>query len=112
MKVSDVGEAESSMSRATRRPLWDQQLSAVVAKVFNVKALRYTHWCETKRIASSVRSLWGEPAQHIALYAYETLLAADPGSKRVHRWSARREVPEQLFGTHCRRSLRHSGVRG
>lgn len=76
VKVSDVGEAKSSMSRAARRPLWDQQLSAVVAKVFNVKALRYTHWCETKKNRVERAKFVGvSPAQHIALYAYETLLA-------------------------------------
>ncbi|RMS79419.1 DUF2786 domain-containing protein [Pseudomonas savastanoi] len=76
VKVSDVGEAESSMSRATRRPLWDQQLSTVVAEVFNVKALRYTHWCETKKNrVERAKFVGGSPAQHIALYAYETLLA-------------------------------------
>lgn len=76
VKVSDVGEAESSMSRAARRPLWDQQLSAVVAKVFNVNALRYTHWCETKKNRVERAKFVGvSPAQHIALYAYETLLA-------------------------------------
>ncbi|WP_122572378.1 DUF2786 domain-containing protein [Pseudomonas viridiflava] len=76
VKVSDVGEAESSMSRAARRPLWDQQLSAVVASVFNVKALRYTHWCETKQNRVERAKFVGvSPAQHIALYAYETLLA-------------------------------------
>lgn len=76
VKVSDVGEAEASMSRAARRPLWDQQLSAVVAKVFNVKALLYTHWCETKKNRVERAKFVGvSPAQHIALYAYETLLA-------------------------------------
>ncbi|QGT82961.1 DUF2786 domain-containing protein [Pseudomonas coronafaciens] len=76
VKVSDVGEAKSSMSRAARRPVWDQHLSAVVAEVFNVKALRYTHWCDTKKNRVERAKFVGvSPAQHIALYAYETLLA-------------------------------------
>lgn len=29
VKLSDVGEAESSQARATRRPAWDRDLSAV-----------------------------------------------------------------------------------
>ncbi|WP_440061505.1 DUF2786 domain-containing protein [Pseudomonas syringae] len=76
VKVSDVGEAKSSMSRAARRPSWDQHLSFVVAEVFNVKALRHTHWCETKKNRVERAKFVGvSPAQHIALYAYETLLA-------------------------------------
>ncbi|KPY06351.1 Prophage PssSM-03, Orf55 [Pseudomonas coronafaciens pv. oryzae] len=61
---------------AARRPVWDQHLSAVVATVFNVKALRYTHWCDTKKNRVERAKFVGvSPAQHIALYAYETLLA-------------------------------------
>jgi len=76
VKLSDVGEVESSMSRAERRPLWDQHLSAVVASVFNVKSLRYKHWCNIKnRRVERAIFVGVSPAQHIALYAYETLLA-------------------------------------
>lgn len=76
VKLSDVGEVESSMSRAERRPLWDQHLSAVVASVFNVKSLRYKHWCNIKsRRVERATFVGVSPAQHIALYAYETLLA-------------------------------------
>lgn len=76
VKLSDVGEVESSMSRAERRPLWDRHLSAVVASVFNVKSLRYKHWCDIKgRRVERATFVGVSPAQHIALYAYETLLA-------------------------------------
>lgn len=76
VKLSDVGEVESSMSRAERRPLWDQHLSAVVASIFNVKSLRYKHWCNIKgRRVERAIFVGVSPAQHIALYAYETLLA-------------------------------------
>ncbi len=76
VKVSDVGEVESSMSRAARRPLWDQHLSVVVAQVFNVQSLRYKHWCSIKKRRVERATFVGvSPAQHIALYAYETLLA-------------------------------------
>lgn len=76
VKLSDVGEVESSMSRAERRPLWDQHLSAVVASVFNVKSLRYKHWCNIKnRRVERAIFVGVSLAQHIALYAYETLLA-------------------------------------
>jgi len=76
VKLSDVGEVESSMSRAERRPLWDQHLSAVVASVFNCTALRYQHWCSIKnRRVERAKFVGVSPTQHIALYAYETLLA-------------------------------------
>lgn len=76
VKLSDVGEVESSMSRAERRPVWDRNLSAMVAQVFNCKALRYQHWCNTKRRRVERAVFVGvNPSQHIALYAYETLLA-------------------------------------
>jgi hypothetical protein len=76
VKLSDVGEVESSMYRATRRPVWDRTLSAAVAKAFGCKTLRHTHWCKIKerRVERAV-FVGVAPAHHIALYAYETLLA-------------------------------------
>ena len=80
VKLSDVGEVESSMSRATRRPIWDRQLSAMVAQVFNCKTLRYQHWCKIKGRGVERATFVGvSPSQHIALYAYETLM-----TKLVH----------------------------
>lgn len=76
VRASDVGEVESSMSRATRRPIWDRHLSVVVAKAFGCKTLRYTHWCEaTQRRVERATFVGVAPAHQIALYAYETLLA-------------------------------------
>ncbi|MGF0241213.1 DUF2786 domain-containing protein [Rhodococcus sp. IEGM1300] len=76
VKLSDVGEVESSMSRATRRPVWDRTLSAAVAKAFGCKTLRHTHWCKIKERRVERAAFVGvAPAHHIALYAYETLLA-------------------------------------
>lgn len=75
VKLSDVGEVESSMSRAERRPVWDRSLSAMVAQVFNCKTLRYQHWCTIKNRRVERATFVGvSPSQHIALYAYETLL--------------------------------------
>lgn len=74
--LSDVGEAQSSISRTERRPMWDRQLSAVVAKVFNCKSLRSLRWCKIKQRRVEHATFVGvTPAQHIALYAYEALLA-------------------------------------
>lgn len=73
--LSDVGEAESSKSRATRRPIWDRNLSQVVAKAFGCKSLRHTYWCEAKcRRVERATFVGVSPAHQIALYAYETLL--------------------------------------
>ncbi|MFK7699680.1 DUF2786 domain-containing protein [Pseudomonas caspiana] len=75
VKLSDVGEVESSMSRTLRRPVWDQNLSVLVAQVFNCQALRYKHWCKLKgRRVERATFVGVSPSQHIALYAYETLL--------------------------------------
>lgn len=76
IKLSHAGEVESSMSRATRRPVWDRTLSAAVAKAFGCKTLRHTHWCKIKERRVERAAFVGvSPAHHIALYAYETLLA-------------------------------------
>jgi hypothetical protein len=76
VKLSDVGEVESSQARATRRPSWDRDLGAVVADVFNCKALGLTHWCAvSQRSVERAVFVGVAPAQHIALYAYEALLA-------------------------------------
>ena len=80
VKLSDVGEVESALSRAKRRPIWDRQLSAMVAQVFNCKTLRYKHWCKIKcRGVERATFVGVSPSQHIALYAYETLM-----TKLVH----------------------------
>lgn len=75
VRASDVGEAQSGMTRVTRRPYWDRQLSAVVARVFGCTSLSRTIW--NPRIARRVESavfVGVTPSQHIALYAYEALL--------------------------------------
>jgi hypothetical protein len=76
VKLSDVGEVESQFSRNERRPVWDQHLSAAVAEVFSCSALRNRQWCKTKdRVVERASFVGVTPAQHIALYAYEALLA-------------------------------------
>lgn len=72
---SDVGETESSLARP-RRPAWDRYLSAIVAEVFGCQSLRYTNWCKaTGWRVERAKFVGVTPAQHIALYAYETLFA-------------------------------------
>jgi hypothetical protein len=85
VKLSDVGEVESSHARATRRPSWDRDLGAVVADVFNCKALSLKHWCNsTQRRVERAVFVGVTPAQQIALYAYEALLAKVTMARREY----------------------------
>ncbi|WP_375139129.1 DUF2786 domain-containing protein [Pseudomonas entomophila] len=47
VRLSDVGEVDSKEYRITRRPTWDRQLSAIVARAFGVRPLDVKHWCKT-----------------------------------------------------------------
>ncbi|WP_419795071.1 DUF2786 domain-containing protein [Pseudomonas palleroniana] len=74
VKLSDVGEVESDLYRAKRRPAWDQQLSIAIADAFNCTTLRRRKWRTAKgRITECATFVGVSPAQNIALYAYETL---------------------------------------
>lgn len=75
VKLSDVGEVESRFSRAERLPAWERNLSAAVAHVFGCTSLRKCQWDAAKnRIVARASFVGVTPAQHIALYAFETLL--------------------------------------
>nr|WP_127881236.1 DUF2786 domain-containing protein [Pseudomonas carnis] len=74
VKLSDVGEVESTLFRAKRRPAWDQQLSIAVAEAFSCTTLRRRPWCSAKgQIIECATFVGVSPAQNIALYAYEAL---------------------------------------
>lgn len=74
VKLSDVGEVESALFRAKRRPAWDQQLSLAVARAFNCETLRRRKWSAAKGQVIECATFVGvSPAQNIALYAYEAL---------------------------------------
>ncbi|MCJ8207680.1 DUF2786 domain-containing protein [Pseudomonas sp. RGM2987] len=74
VKLSDVGEVESALFRAKRRPAWDQQLSIAVAEAFNCTTLRHWKWSPAKGQVIECATFVGvSPAQNIALYAYEAL---------------------------------------
>lgn len=73
--LSDIGEVQSAYYRVKRRPTWDRSLGAVVAGVFTCSALRETYWCPKRRAMVETAVFVGaSPAQHIARYAYDTLL--------------------------------------
>lgn len=74
--LSDVSEVQSDKSRANRRPTWDRHLSSIVAQVFGVRPLSYTHWCSSSgRRVDRALFVGVTPAPQIAMYAYEALLA-------------------------------------
>ena len=74
VKLSDVGEIESALFRAKRRPTWDQQLSIAVAEAFGCTTLRCRKWSFSKGLIIECAIFVGvSPAQSIALYAYEAL---------------------------------------
>lgn len=76
VRLSDVSEAQSEKSRANRRPTWDRHLSSIVAQLFGVRHLSYQHWCRSasRRVDRAI-FVGVTPAQQIAMYAYEALLA-------------------------------------
>lgn len=72
--MSDVGEVESALFRAKRRPAWDQQLSIAVADAFSCTTLRRRQWSSSKgQVVECATFVGVSPAQNIALYAYEAL---------------------------------------
>jgi len=74
VKLSDVGEVESDLHHAKRRPAWDQQLSIAVADAFNCTTLRHRKWSSAKEQVIECATFVGvSPAQNIALYAYKSL---------------------------------------
>ena len=74
VKLSNVGEVESALFRAKRRPAWDQQLSIAVAEAFSCTTLRRRRWSGSEdKIIECATFVGISPAQNIALYAYEAL---------------------------------------
>lgn len=75
VRLSEVGEVESKEYRITRRPTWDRQLSAIVARAFGVRSLDVKHWSKSAgRVVARAQFVGVTPAPQIAMYAYEALL--------------------------------------
>lgn len=76
VRLSDVGEVQSQKYRVNRRPTWDRQLSAIVARAFSVRPLDVRHWDKAAgRVVSRAQFVGVTPTPQIAMYAYEALLA-------------------------------------
>lgn len=76
VRLSDVGEVESEMSRVKRRPTWDRNLGSVIGEAFSVRSFSRRHWCTATSCVVEREMFVGiTPGPQIAMYAYETLLA-------------------------------------
>ncbi|PUA43484.1 DUF2786 domain-containing protein [Pseudomonas protegens] len=85
VRLSDVGEVESEMSRAKRRPTWDRHLGSVIGEAFGVRSFSRRHWCTaTSRVVEREMFVGVNPAPQIAMYAYETLLAKLTQARREY----------------------------
>lgn len=85
VRLSDVGEVNSKEYRITRRPTWDRQLSAIVAKAFGVRPLDVKRWCKAAgRVVARAQFVGVTPAPQIAMYAYEALLAKLTAARREY----------------------------
>lgn len=85
VRLSDVGEVESEMSRVKRRPTWDRNLGSVIGEAFSVRSFSRRHWCTaTSRVVEREMFVGINPAPQIAMYAYETLLAKLTQARREY----------------------------
>lgn len=85
VRLSDVGEVESEMARAKRRPTWDRHLGSVIGEAFGVRSFSRRHWCTaTSRVVECEMYVGINPGPQIAMYAYETLLAKLTQARREY----------------------------
>lgn len=98
VKLSDVGEVESALFRAKRRPAWDQQLSIAVAEAFSCTTLRRRTWSSAKGQVIECATFVGvSPAQNIALYAYEALHTKLTQARKVYCSAVRSGVHRSRY---------------
>ena len=98
VKLSNVGEVESALFRAKRRPAWDQQLSIAVADAFNCTTLRRQKWsCSKGQIIECATFVGVSPAQNIALYAYEALHTKLTQARKAYCSSVRSGVHRSQY---------------
>ncbi|WP_449432309.1 DUF2786 domain-containing protein [Pseudomonas putida] len=85
VRLSDVGEIESTMARLRRRPTWDRQLGAIIAEAFGVRPFSNRSWSEAEgRLYERALFIGVTPAPQIAMYAYEALLAKLTQARREY----------------------------
>lgn len=85
VRLSDVGEVESTKARLRRRPTWDRHLGAIVAEAFGVRPFSSRSWSETEgRFYERALFIGVTPAPQIAMYAYEALLTKLTQARREY----------------------------
>ncbi|BAO62862.1 hypothetical protein PPC_3515 [Pseudomonas protegens Cab57] len=85
VRLSDVGEVESEISRAKRRPTWDRYLGSVIGEAFGIRSFSRRRWCTaTSRVVECEMYVGINPGPQIAMYAYETLLAKLTQARREY----------------------------
>ncbi|WP_334597475.1 DUF2786 domain-containing protein [Pseudomonas alvandae] len=98
VKLSDVGEVESALFRAKRRPAWDQQLSIAVAEAFSCTTLRRRKWSSEKgQVIECAIFVGVSPAQNIALYAYEALHTKLAQARKEYCSSVRSGIHRSVY---------------
>lgn len=93
IEFSEIGVSESAHYRVKRRPNWDRALSKVVADTFNCQTLCRWKWHDIKMSKVEAAQFVGvSPSEHIALYAYETLLRKLTLERREYASKVRKGV--------------------
>lgn len=97
VQLSDVNKTEGAHAKA-KRPAWDKNLGAVVAKTFNCKSFDCTSWHPTVGRRSQAIFIGVTPAPEIAKYAYDTLYLKVSNARRDYVAKARRgELPRGRY---------------
>ena len=89
VQLSDVNRTEGAHAKA-KRPAWDKNLGAVVAKTFNCKSFNCTSWHPIIGRRSQAVFIGVTPAPEIAKYAYDTLHFKVSSARREYVAKARR----------------------
>ncbi|KAF5292577.1 hypothetical protein FQR65_LT20255 [Abscondita terminalis] len=86
VRLSDVGEVESEMSRAKRRPTWDRHLGSVVGEAFGVRSFSSRRWCTaTSRVVEREMYVRDKPGPQIAI-VMPTQCFWRPGVLHLESW--------------------------
>ena len=113
VQLSDVNRTEGAHVKA-KRPAWDKNLGAFIAKTFNCKSFNCTSWHPIIGRRSQAVFIGVKPAPEIAKYAYDTLYFEVSNTRREYVAKARRgELPRGRYTPETRQPLRRGlGVSG
>lgn len=89
VQLSDVNKTEGAHAKS-KRPAWDKNLGAVVAKTFSCKSFNCTSWHPTAGRRSQAVFIGVTPAPEIAKYAYDALYFKVSNARREYVAKARK----------------------